>query len=185
MMRNLLFLVGIAVVTYGITLYFSQRDFVPRVPIDDAVKIELDGQSVPEFSFTDLAGQTHQISDFAGKIVILNFWASWCTPCIKEFPLLIAATTAHPDDVVLVALSSDIEATAIEAFIQKMDALNFDAPNILLSWDENQTVTAGVFQTFKLPETIIIAPNQQMVHKFVGANWTAVDLEAQIARLKP
>lgn len=46
---------------------------------------------VPAVKLTDLAGKTHQLTDYRGKLVLLNFWASWCAPCVHELPLLVKA----------------------------------------------------------------------------------------------
>jgi cytochrome c biogenesis protein CcmG/thiol:disulfide interchange protein DsbE len=52
-------------------------------------------QPAPGFSLTDLQGRTVRLADYAGRPVILNFWASWCIPCQTEFPMYLAARAAH------------------------------------------------------------------------------------------
>ncbi len=60
-----------------------------------------------EFSLTDLHGKTHRLSDYHGKYVLVNFWATWCSPCLSEIPELNALQKAHKDLVVIgVAMQS-------------------------------------------------------------------------------
>lgn len=49
----------------------------------------------PDLEFRDLDGKTHRLSEWDGKLVLLNFWATWCTPCLKEIPLLVQAQKQH------------------------------------------------------------------------------------------
>ncbi|HUP92515.1 MAG TPA: TlpA disulfide reductase family protein [Solimonas sp.] len=49
------------------------------------------GEPAPAFSLKDLAGQTRTLAEFRGKLVLVNFWASWCAPCVAELPLLVEA----------------------------------------------------------------------------------------------
>ncbi len=190
MMKNILILSAIALATYGITLYFGSRKIVQPVPVaenieQDFTPVQGEYQIVPEFIFTDINGNAHNIRDFKGKTVILNFWASWCAPCIVEFPHLIEA--AHKNkDVILIAMSSDLDQEIVENFMTKMEKkqnLDFDAPNIIITRDESYTITTDLFGTISLPETILIAPNQTMRHKFIGANWTPKELQDQLDKL--
>ena len=49
----------------------------------------------PDLEFRDLDGKPHRLSEWDGKLVLLNFWATWCTPCLKEIPLLVEAQARH------------------------------------------------------------------------------------------
>src|SRR3954470_11263337 len=65
------------------------------------------GRAAPVFSTTDLQGHRVVLSDYAGKRVLLNFWASWCGPCRDEFPVLRQLAAAHPDTQVLGVVFED------------------------------------------------------------------------------
>lgn len=56
------------------------------------------GRPAPDFTVADLDGNPIRLADLRGRPVIVNFWASWCGPCVEEFPLLNAAAAAHADD---------------------------------------------------------------------------------------
>lgn len=141
---------------------------------------------MPSFSFADLDGQTHSSDDFKGKIIVLNFWATWCPPCIKEFPLLLEIAETYKEDLDFIALSSDFQDDALDRFVTAMKNEHpgaFEHSNVIIAKDENQHITQKIFQTFKLPETIIIDQDQQMVTKLVGANWTIEDMNEILSPL--
>lgn len=63
---------------------------------------------VPDFSVETLTGEVVRLSDYAGKVVIINFWATWCVPCLQELPFLEEYYKAHLDDgLVVLAVTSD------------------------------------------------------------------------------
>ncbi|MDH2919114.1 MAG: TlpA disulfide reductase family protein [Sideroxydans sp.] len=68
-----------------------------------------------DFALIDLHGKTHHLADYRGKYVLVNFWASWCSPCLSEIPELNALQHAHPDLVVIgVAMQSGTRAKVAE-----------------------------------------------------------------------
>jgi cytochrome c biogenesis protein CcmG/thiol:disulfide interchange protein DsbE len=81
------------------------------------------GSRAPELALTDLDGTPVRLSDFAGRPVVLNYWASWCGPCRDEFPALKDALAAHAADglVVLGVLFKD-DAAPAKDFMTKQDA---------------------------------------------------------------
>ncbi len=72
----------------------------------------LEGKPAPAFSLVDLDGQPVTLADFQGKPVVLNFWASWCSPCALEHPILLRGAQAYPDVVFLGVLYGDTVAKA-------------------------------------------------------------------------
>ena len=93
--------------------------------------IALLAQSPPEQSpnlvLKDLEGREQRLADYRGKIVVLNFWATWCAPCVKEMPLLVAAQQQYrPGGVQVIGASADDDTTKdqIPGFVQKLK-INF------------------------------------------------------------
>jgi len=187
MMRlNIVVFLCLAGLTYAATLYFDKGS-APLPPVvvqpDSVVAPMTKGEILPEFSFQTPDGKTHHSIDFKGKIVILNFWASWCPPCVKEFPDLLAVAAAFPTEVVLIALSSDLDEAAMTAFLKKQ-TLEKTPGNVFVALDTDQAITQKIFQTYQLPETILIDKAQVMRSKIAGSDWSVEEMEEQIKGLQ-
>ena len=72
----------------------------------------------PEISFTASSGQSRRLSDYRGKVVLVNFWATWCTPCRREMPMLSGAQTEFREDGLVVIYLSLEEPDVLEAFLR-------------------------------------------------------------------
>ena len=82
----------------------------------------------PDYAFNDAAGKPVKISDFKGKVVVLNTWATWCAPCKLEMPTLAklqAAYAGQPVEVVVVSIDSPEAATRANLFIAQNSPLKF------------------------------------------------------------
>lgn len=75
------------------------------------------GQSAPNFQLKNLAGQTVSLSDYRGKNVLLNFWASWCLPCKQEVANLEKLSKLNPEKLVVLGLAVDDHAEDVSKFI--------------------------------------------------------------------
>jgi cytochrome c biogenesis protein CcmG, thiol:disulfide interchange protein DsbE len=138
-------------------------------------------KTAPAFSFQDLNGEKHALEDFRGKTIILNFWATWCPPCIREFPVLVEIAHKYPDDVVLIALSSDTDDKIIAGFLKNRRIPVGD--NIHIARDR-ENISGTLFQTYRLPETFVIGDDLEIRRKFIGANWKPQDLEALVDKVQ-
>jgi len=182
---NLVILVCVALLGYSLTLYFNgQKPDIIVQPEAPAEKMA-DKDTVPDYSFVAMDGEEYSLQQFRGKIVLLNFWASWCAPCIKEFPHLIEIANNHPDDLVFIGLSSDVAEKTMLAFVEKfenkMDA-KLDTDNIIIALDRDEA-THRLFRTYRLPETLIIDQDGVMREKLIGADWTVEYVEKQIEEI--
>jgi len=87
----------------GIWLILMQRTPQSSCPPSDTTA-EI-GQPAPAFALNDLAGRQVSLNDFKGKVVLLDFWATWCGPCRLSMPLLEKLQQEHPDDFTLLAVN--------------------------------------------------------------------------------
>lgn len=127
------------------------------------------GAAAPDFSITD-AQHTVKLADFKGKPVLVNFWATWCAPCIEEMPSLVQLQKQLGDKVTIIAVSEDADDKAYQQFIRDH---NID---LLTVRDVKQT-TNEVYGTFKFPETYVVARDGTIKRKFIGAvDWTSPDI---------
>jgi thiol-disulfide isomerase/thioredoxin len=133
---------------------------------------EMEAGGVPDFTLGDLQGASVRLSDFKDRIVILSFWASWCDPCVAEFPSMIKlVNTFKGGEVVLVAVSADHSKEDIESFLRPYgDRLG---PNVKILWDSDMSL-AQRYGTEVLPESYILGPGLKIIRKVSGSeDWSA------------
>ena len=130
-------------------------------------RIVVAGDTAPEFSVTAEGGRTVSLPNFGGKVLILNFWATWCPPCVEETPSLSEfARQFSNKGVVVLGVSVDKDEKAYRAFLQQY------RPQFL-TWRDAQTKLNADYGTFKYPETYIINASGKVVQKIIGpANWS-------------
>jgi peroxiredoxin len=119
------------------------------------------GQPAPDFSLADLAGETVQLSQFRGKVVFLNFWATWCVPCRDEMPLLQEFTQEQGKDAVVVGVNLDEASSQVADFITQ-EQITFP---ILLDEDG---IVASQYYIRGYPTTIVIDPNGRVLAIHIG-----------------
>ena len=137
-MRTLI-LTAIAVAV-GLTLYFNNKDH----------SVAQAGNATIDFSLEDLAGDKHQLSDYEGQGVMLNFWGTYCAPCEREMPYMESLYQEYSNKgVEILAVNVNEAPLAVNTFVNRYD-LSFP---ILL--DRGMDVT-GAYGVRPLPTTILI-----------------------------
>lgn len=148
------------------TYHYLSRNKTPEPLYTEAS--ETSQLAVPDFDMVTLSGKTINVKHFTGKVIIFNFWASWCTPCIEEVPSLISLVKADPG-VVIIAVSGDQNKDDIVAFLKSFPA--FNKPPIYIV-HENAKALMERFKVDKLPESFIFDPKGKMIKKISGTiNW--------------
>ena len=163
--------VGVAAVAAGIGLYFAlpRQEGAPGGVNQAATK----PRPLPELQFQDGMGRTRSLADFRGKVVLLNIWATWCTPCREEMPALdrLQARLGGTDFEV-VALSIDQQgAQAVRKFYDEVGV------KALALYIDPSAQAGFKLATIGLPTTIIVDRAGREVGRRVGpAEWDAPKL---------
>lgn len=134
------------------------------------------GDSAPAFTVTADDGRAVSLSRFGGKLLVLNFWASWCQPCVEETPSLSAFAQQYKDKgVVVLAISVDKDPAAYRKFVERFH------PAFLTARDLNVHQDYG---TFVYPESYVIDPTGKVLRKYAEAkNWMNADVLSDINAL--
>jgi cytochrome c biogenesis protein CcmG, thiol:disulfide interchange protein DsbE len=120
------------------------------------------GSAAPTFSVENV-----RLSQFRGQVIVLNFWATWCSPCVQEIPSLVEMQRRmKAKGVTVIAVSVDVDENAYRQFIKNHNV------NLLTVRDPSGKTNAA-YGTFKFPESYIIDRKGIIQHKFLGAvDWT-------------
>jgi peroxiredoxin len=123
------------------------------------VRITKAGDMAPDFSIVTERGRTVTRTDFGGKILVLNFWASWCPPCIEELPSMNAFAQEYKNQgVVVLGVSIDKNENLYKRFITQRQ-VTFDTAR-----DPEANISAS-YGTFQIPETYVIDRNGRVLEK--------------------
>jgi len=135
------------------------------------------GSAAPDFTVQD---SDHKItlSEFRGKVVVLNFWATWCPPCIEETPSLVRMTARMKDKgVVVLAVSIDEDDAAYHKFLKDYSV------NMITVRDEPRKAS-NLYGTFGWPETYIIDRTGVIRRKFIGSvEWGSPEIIDYLSKL--
>ncbi len=124
------------------------------------------------------ADRTVSLKDLRGKVVVLNFWATWCPPCVEEMPSLVQMQRQLKDrGITVLAVSVDDDARLYHSFLEK------NKVDLLTVRDPRQQ-SNELYGTFKFPESYIIDRQGMLRRKFIGAvDWTKPDVVDYLSKL--
>ena len=120
------------------------------------------GRQAPDFAVQDRDGQVHRLSDFRGKVVLINFWATWCPPCIEEMPSMESLRKEIDETrLKIMALSVDDSWEPIDTFVEK-SSYGFGI------YADFQEKVAKLYGTHMIPETYIVDKQGVILCKVTG-----------------
>jgi thiol-disulfide isomerase/thioredoxin len=137
-------------------------------------------EPTPALELTDVRGARHALADYRGKVVLVNFWATWCGPCVEEMPsmeLLRVAMEGKPFAILAVNVGEG--ARAAQAFGEKLD-LGFP---LLLDRD---TTVAKSWRARVLPASYLVGPDGAIRYSYLGAlDWASAPVRKRIEAMLP
>ena len=140
--------------------------------------VVLVGDTAPDFEITTDSGKRITRADFGGRLLVLNFWATWCPPCVEEMPSLDAfQKRMAASGVVVLGVSVDTSEPQYREFLRK-------AKVSFLTARDPQAVISAEYGTFKYPETYVIDSHGTVLQKHIGARlWNEEKLIQEIQAL--
>jgi len=150
----------------GLALYNSQRG---RVAV---------GEKAPQFNLASFDGKSYNIPDLKGKVILINFWASWCVPCANEAGYLQTAWKSYEqrDDVLFLGVDyTDTEKSA-RAYLQRFGITYPNGPDL-------GTRISDMYRMTGVPETFIIDQNGRLADFKYGEFTSAEEIQQKIDRL--
>jgi cytochrome c biogenesis protein CcmG, thiol:disulfide interchange protein DsbE len=135
------------------------------------------GSNAPDFTVKD-SERAVTLSQLKGQVVVLNFWATWCPPCVEEMPSLVQMQQRmKAKGVTVLAVSVDVDQNKYRRFLSDYGV------SLLTVRDPDQKANS-IYGTFKFPETYVIDRNGVMRRKFIGAvDWTEPEIMDFLGKL--
>ncbi len=138
---------------------------VPPVPLEAD---ELIGSEAPDFTLPDLDGAEVSLKQFRGKVILLNFWATWCPPCKAEMPSMNKLNQMFKDKgLVVIAISSDRSKKQVKRFLKKTPV------SFTILYDPKNKIS-NIYKVFALPTSLVIDRDGTIVKKVLGGyDWSS------------
>jgi cytochrome c biogenesis protein CcmG/thiol:disulfide interchange protein DsbE len=135
------------------------------------------GKTAQDFPL-EISGKPEHLTDFRGKVVVLNFWATWCPPCVEETPSLNRLQKyIEPRNAVILGIAADEDPAAVEKFLHEQGVvfLTYRDPGT----KDNHSPIAATYGTSMYPETYVIDRHGKIARKFIGLQqWDSPDMLA-------
>ena len=148
----------------GVGAWVNRAEDVPAAPATEPSEGFEEGMRCPDFTVPLYgAGGDFTLSEKCGQVVVINFWATWCTPCVAELPYFEALQKAYPDDVSVVAIHSNLVTDDVREF------LNREAYALSFAQDTDGTVMTRLDGSTQLPMTVIVDRDGTIVYNRVGS----------------
>jgi thiol-disulfide isomerase/thioredoxin len=128
------------------------------------------GKQADDFTLEMLNGKKFRLSEHKDKVVVLDFWATWCVPCVRAFPQLVAATSKYPEDVLFIAVNQQENASTIREFLKAQDL----KAEVAL---DREGEIGRLYQVDGIPQTVVIGRGGKIEKVALGVS---PNLEAEL-----
>ncbi|MFZ4815887.1 MAG: TlpA family protein disulfide reductase [Phototrophicaceae bacterium] len=176
------FAIGLTVVSLSMALavWLAGADRTPASsaialtrPAAVAQGINEIGWRVPDFTLNTLAGDAVSLSDYRGKVVFINFWATWCVPCQREMPAFDAFMAQDPQNAVILAINNGEATNLIQDYVRL-----FRLEHVPILLDTDFTVSDG-FGVLQLPITYVL-DGEGVVRAFKLGEISAQEIQSYV-----
>jgi len=175
-MNRLVVLIVVIALVGGIVYIVSTSGSRPP---SEPVKSIVAGNAAPDFQLEDTKGNTVSLADLRGKVVLVNFWATWCPPCKEEMPSMekLNQLMAGNDFVMLAINTEENGRIVVPDFLQKTPY------NFPILYDDKGVVQKR-YGVFKFPESFVVGKDGIVVEKVIGPlDWASFDTIAYFKNL--
>lgn len=169
-LRALVFLAFSALVV-GVWFALAKKFNVDKAPSSFSVVERFERDGVPSLSgYAYTGGSAVNTAEISAPVLILNFWASWCDPCVEEFSSMLELVEKMKGKVAVVAISQDENEEDMKTFL---NLFKVPRPGFYVISDKERAIGAQ-FAVSKLPESFIAGPDRKLVRKVLGVeNWAS------------
>jgi len=175
------FVVALAGVWWALKTKFDAN----KLPKSYEYVEQFEKEGIPAIEAVDLAGRPFDLATIDTPVVIVNFWASWCAPCVEEFPSMLKLVSALNGKLTIVAVSMDEDEKDLRAFAK---LFKVPQPGFEVLWDKDKKVM-NTYAVGKLPESYIVGRDRKLIRKVLGIeDWAtpnAIDYFKSLAEEKP
>jgi peroxiredoxin len=172
MMRKKVFFYSLLFVLIPFTLSFSSEKSRDELYSKIGIQSVKGDKKAPDFSLEDLKGGKSELKKFRGKVVFLNFWATWCGPCKEEMPSMEKLYQQFKEgDFTFLSISVDYERReTVKKFIEKQ---SYTFPVLL----DPECKVLDLYDVKRIPTTILIDKNGKMMGRATGPmNWSSQEV---------
>jgi thiol-disulfide isomerase/thioredoxin len=142
----------------------------PRAPGQEDLDVApREGSLAPDFEISDFDGARHRLSDFRGKPVYINFWATWCGPCREELPEMQELLDRHEDELAIITVNRRQSLDDAKAFFANIEKLNGE-PGVSFTVDgmDPDDTLYNEYRGLGMPVSVFVDANGKVVEVFNG-----------------
>ena len=169
--RQLLITISLVLIVGGLLIALSIKGKDSSFQLIGQSRVKV-GSPAPNFTFPDLTGKKVSLSDYRGRVVFLNIWATWCSPCVEEMPSMEKLYKQFKSDQFeIMAVSIDTE--GVKVVTPFMKKLNLTFPALL----DRKGKIRNIYGVTGIPESFIIDKNGIIIKKVIGPlDWSKPDV---------